>query len=134
MAEPKTGVRRQPFGKMRDGTPVELFTLIDGPMESRIITYGRILVSLTIPDRNGRSEDVALGYHGLEQHVANNNAKNPAFVGAIIGRYANRTAHGRRTLLGKTHSLPANHGKNSLQAGLHGFYMWCGMRSPSRMG
>ena len=61
-AETRADVTIQPFGKMRDGTPVELVTLIDGPREARIITYGGILVSLTVPDRHGRSEDVVLGY------------------------------------------------------------------------
>jgi aldose 1-epimerase len=69
-AETKADVTIQPFGKMRDGTPVELFTLIDGPMEARIITYGGILVSLTVPDRHGRSEDVVLGYDNLNRHVS----------------------------------------------------------------
>jgi len=47
-AEAKTVVTKQPFGKMPDGNPVELLTLIDGPIEARIITYGGILASLTV--------------------------------------------------------------------------------------
>jgi aldose 1-epimerase len=121
-AETKADVTIQPFGKMRDGTPVELFTLIDGPIEARIITYGGILVSLTVPDRHGRSEDVVLGYDSLEEYVANNNRRNPAFFGAIIGRYANRIAHGSFNLNGKQYSLPANDDENSLHGGPHGFY------------
>jgi aldose 1-epimerase len=122
MAEANTGMRREPFGKMRDGTPVELFTLTDGRMEAQIIPYGGTLVSLTVPDRNGRVEDVVLGYDSLDQYVANNNGTNPAFLGAIIGRYANRIAHGRFTLQGKTYSLPTNDCENSLHGGPHGFY------------
>ena len=113
---------RQPFGRMRDGTPVEIFSLIDGPIEARIMTYGGILVSLAVPDRNGRSEDVVLGYDRLDQYVANNREKNPAFFGAIIGRYANRIAHGSFTLRGKTYSLLTSDGKNSLHGGPQGFY------------
>lgn len=107
---------------MRDGTPVEVFSLIDGPIEARIMTYGGILVSLAVPDRNGRSEDVVLGYDRLDQYVANNHQKNPAFFGAIIGRYANRIAHGSFTLRGNTYSLLTNDGKNSLHGGPQGFY------------
>jgi aldose 1-epimerase len=122
LAETKTDVTIQPFGRMRDGTPVELFTPTDGPIEARIITYSGILVSLTVPARNGRSEDVVLGYDSLDEYVANNNARNPAFFGAIIGRYANRIARGRFNLSGNTYSLPRNNGENSLHGGPHGFY------------
>ena len=113
---------RQPFGRMRDGTPVEVFSLIDGPIEARIMTYGGILVSLAVPDRDGRSEDVVLGYDHLDQYVANNHEKNPAFFGAIIGRYANRIAHGSFPLRGKTYSLLTNDGKNALHGGPQGFH------------
>ena len=121
-AETKADVTIQPFGKMRDGNPVAPFTLIDGPMEARIITYGGTLVSLTVPDRHGRSEDVVLGYDSLDEYVTNNNRRNPAFFGAIIGRYANRIAHGHFNLNGKVYSLPANDDENSLHGGPRGFY------------
>jgi aldose 1-epimerase len=122
LSEANTDVTRQLFGKLRDGTPVELFTLVDDLIEARIMTYGGILVSLTVPDRNGRPEDVVLGYDTLDQYVANNRGKSPAFFGAIIGRYANRIAHGSFTLNGQTYTLPTNDGRNSLHGGPHGFY------------
>lgn len=128
VAEGKTNVTQQSFGKMPDGTPVEIFTLTDGPFEARIMTYGGIVVSLKVPDRHGKPEDVVLGFDALDGYVANNNAKGTAFFGAVIGRYANRIAHGAFTLNGKNYSVPLNDGPNSLHGGPHGFHnvVWKG--------
>jgi aldose 1-epimerase len=120
-AEAKTKVTSQPFGKMPDGTAVEIFTLSDGPYEARIATYGGIVVSLKAPDRNGRSADVVLGFDDLNGYVANFNSPSTAFFGAIIGRYGNRIARGSFTLNGKKYSLPLNNGENTLHGGPHGF-------------
>jgi aldose 1-epimerase len=119
--EAKTKVTSQPFGKMPDGTPVEIYTLSDGVYEARIITYGGVVVSLKAPDRNGKPADVVLGFDDLDGYVANFNGPSDAFFGAIIGRYANRIAQGRFTLDGVQYSLPLNDGKNSLHGGPHGF-------------
>ena len=122
LAEAKTTVTTQPFGKMPDGTSVEVFTLSDGTVEARIISYGGILVSLKTPDRNGNSADVVLGFDDLDGYVANSNgAKGGAFFGALVGRYANRIANGTFTLDGKKYSLPINNAPNSLHGGPHGF-------------
>jgi|HubBroStandDraft_3_1064219.scaffolds.fasta_scaffold24405_2 aldose 1-epimerase len=120
-AEAKTKVTSQPFGKMPDGTPVEIYLLSDGGYEARIATYGGILLSLKAPDRNGKSVDVVLGFDDVDGYVANFNGSSDAFFGAIIGRYANRIAHGTFALAGKTYSLPLNDGANSLHGGPHGF-------------
>lgn len=120
-AEAKTKVTSQPFGKMPDGTPVEIYTLSDGAYEARIATYGGILVSFKAPDRNGKTGDVVLGFDNLDGYVANFNGPSNAFFGAIIGRYANRIAHGSFTLDGNKYSLPKNNGENTLHGGPHGF-------------
>jgi aldose 1-epimerase len=119
--EAKTKVTSQPFGKTPDGTPVEIYTLSDGAYEARIATYGGILVSMKTPDRNGKPGDVVLGFDNLDGYVANFNGPSDAFFGALIGRYANRIAHGSFTLDGKKYSLPLNNGENSLHGGPHGF-------------
>jgi len=119
--EAKTKVTSQPFGKLPDGTPVELFMLTDGTYEARITTYGGIVVSLKTPDRQGKSADVVLGFDNVGGYVANFNGPSDAFFGAIIGRYANRIAHGSFTLDGEKYSLPLNNGENSLHGGPHGF-------------
>jgi aldose 1-epimerase len=119
--EAKTKVTSQPYGKLPDGTPVEIFTLSDGAYEARITNYGGVLVSLQAPDRQGKAADIVLGFDDLEGYVANFNGPSDSFFGAIIGRYANRIAHGSFTLNGKKYSLPLNNGANSLHGGTHGF-------------
>lgn len=119
--EAETKVKSQPFGKLPDGTAVEIFTLSDGAIEAQIATYGGIVVSLKTPDRNGKVGDVVLGFDDLDGYYANFNGPADAFFGALIGRYANRIAHGTFTLDGKTYHLPLNNGANSLHGGPHGF-------------
>jgi aldose 1-epimerase len=119
--EATTKVTSQPFGKMPDGTSVEIFTLSDGAYEARIATYGGVLVSMKTPDRNGKVTDVVLGFDDLAGFVSNFNGTSDAYFGAIIGRYANRIAHGTFALDGRKYSLPLNNGENSLHGGPHGF-------------
>lgn len=115
--EAKTQVTKQPFGKTTDGTPVEIYTLKDGTVEARIMTYGGIVQSLKIPDRKGKTADVVLGFDSLEGYE-----KNPGpYFGALIGRYANRIAHGQFKLDGHTYTLPKNDGDNTLHGGTRGF-------------
>jgi len=121
IAEAKTKVTSEPFGKMPDGTAVEIYTLSDGACEARISTYGGILVSMKTPDRAGKSADVVLGFDDVSGYVANFNGPSNAFFGAIIGRYANRIAHASFTLDGQKYSLPKNNGENTLHSGPHGF-------------
>jgi aldose 1-epimerase len=110
-------VRKAWFGQTPDGTPVDIYTLANGKLEARIMTYGGIVVSLRVPDRRGTMDDVVLGYDSLDKYIANNS---PHF-GALIGRYGNRIAHGKFTLDGKTYLLPKNDGDNTLHGGPHGF-------------
>jgi aldose 1-epimerase len=112
----KTNVTKQAFGQTPDGTAVDLYTLADGKVEARITNYGGIIVSLRTPDRNGKLDDVVLGYDSFDGYLAN-----PAYFGAIIGRYANRIAHGSFQLDGKTYSVPKNDGDNALHGGVSGF-------------
>jgi aldose 1-epimerase len=121
IVEAQTNVTKQSFGKMPDGTPVDIFTLRDDLVEARIMTYGGIVVSLKVPDRGGKSDDVVLGFDSLDEYVANSNGKNGAFIGALIGRYGNRIAQGSFTLDGKKYHLPLNNGPHSLHGGPHGF-------------
>jgi aldose 1-epimerase len=115
--EAKTQVTKHPFGKTTDGTPVEIYTLKDGTVEARIMTYGGIIQSLKIPDRKGNIADVVLGFDSLSGYE-----KNPGpYFGALIGRYANRIAHGEFKLDGHTYTLPKNDGDNTLHGGTRGF-------------
>ncbi|MBZ5665465.1 MAG: galactose mutarotase [Acidobacteriia bacterium] len=120
-AETNTKVTSQPFGKLPDGTPVELYTLSDGAYEAQIATYGGVLVSMKTPDRKGKAADVVLGFDDVDGYFTNFNGPSDAFFSAIIGRYANRIAHGSFTLDGQKYSLPKNNGENTLHGGPHGF-------------
>ncbi len=112
----KTNITKHAFGHTGDGTAVELYTLANDKVEARITNYGGIIVSLRAPDRDGKLDDIVLGYDSLDRYIAKT-----AYFGAIIGRYANRIAHGSFQLDGKTYSTPKNDGDNTLHGGIVGF-------------
>jgi aldose 1-epimerase len=115
--EAKPTIEKQAFGKTADGTPVDLYTLTnDKGLEAKITTYGGIIVSLKVPDRNGMLGDVVLGYGALEGYLKDN-----PYFGALIGRYANRIAKGRFTLDDIKYQLAQNNGENHLHGGVVGF-------------
>lgn len=107
---------RRPFGQMPDGAPVEEITLRDGALTCKIITYGGAVRSLTVPDRDGNPVDVVLGFDTLEDYRAQDK-----YIGALVGRYANRVGGARFTLDGVEYALAANDGENSLHGGNVGF-------------
>jgi aldose 1-epimerase len=112
----KTSVAKQAFGHTSEGTAVDIYTLADGKVEARIMTYGGIVVSLRTPDRNGKIDDVVLGCDSVEKYEAQT-----AHFGGIIGRYANRIAHGSFKLDGQKYAIQKNHGDNALHGGTRGF-------------
>lgn len=121
-AEAKSSMKKQPFGKTADGQPVDLYTLTNkAGMQATITNFGGIVTSLTAPDRNGKMDDVVLGYDQLDGYLTNK-----AFFGALIGRYGNRIAHGEFKLGGTTYNVPKNDGQNSLHGGNTGFnkHLW----------
>jgi aldose 1-epimerase len=120
VAEMQGQVTKQPFGKTPDGTPVDIYTLKSDSIEARIITYGGIIQSIKVPDKSGKSTDVVLGFDSLDGYTGGPKP-NPAFFGAIIGRYANRIGGGQFTLDGKTYHTPLNDGPNTLHSGPKGF-------------
>jgi aldose 1-epimerase len=110
-------VEKESFGKTKDGTEVFLYTLKNkSGMEAQITNFGGIVVSLKAPDRNGKIDDVVLGFDKLADYEA----PDPYF-GAIIGRYANRIANGRFTLEGKQYQVSVNEPPNMLHGGKVGF-------------
>jgi aldose 1-epimerase len=124
----KTEVSKRSGGKLPDGAPVEIYTLKDEKIEVQIMTYGGFVISLKVPDRSGKMEDVVLGFDEPSGYYENNHSKGAAFFGPIVGRYANRIAHGKFTLDGKEYTLPKNNGDNTLHGGPGGFHnrMWTG--------
>jgi aldose 1-epimerase len=96
---------------------VDIYTLKNARgIEARIMTYGATLMSLKTPDRAGRLADIVLGFDTPEPYLAG-----VPYLGAVIGRYANRIGHARFSLDGTTYPLPANNGVNSLHGGIRGF-------------
>jgi aldose 1-epimerase len=115
-AHSQTRVTSEPFGKLPDGTDIDIYTLKSPTLEARIMTFGGVIVSLKAPDRQGRPTDIVLGYDSFDPYIAN-----PAYFGAIVGRYANRIAKAQFTLDGKQFTLVKNDGENSLHGGERGF-------------
>jgi len=111
------GIEKRDFGQSVEGRPVHLYTLANaGGMEVKITNYGATLVSLVVPDRDGKPADVVLGYDRLEDYIAGK-----YYFGCIAGRYANRIAGGKFTLNGAQYRLTINDGDNHLHGGRRGF-------------
>jgi aldose 1-epimerase len=109
----KSGVQQKDFGT-RDGRSIILYTLTNSHgVEVRAMNYGGIILSFRVPDRKGQLADIVLGHEKAEGYMPN-----PPYLGAIVGRYANRIANGTFTLDGKTYTLPKNDGPNTLHGGL----------------
>lgn len=107
---------RMDFGELKDGTSIEAIVLSNSNGTSAtIITLGATIQSLSVPGRDGRSEDIVLGYRTADEYL-----ENPQYFGATVGRYANRIAGGRFTLDGKHYTLPKNDGPNHLHGGPQG--------------
>jgi aldose 1-epimerase len=106
-----------PAGTTARGEAVSVYTLKNAHgIELQVLDYGGIILSLTVPDRSGRSADVVLGLDSLADYV-----RASPYFGAIIGRYGNRIARGRFTLDGRTYTLARNNGPNHLHGGVRGF-------------
>jgi len=106
-----------PFGTTTTGEVVDLFTMTNANgIEVRAITWGGIILSIKTPDRDGRWDDIVLGFDSLEPYEAGS-----PYFGSIIGRYGNRIAGGQFTLDGETFALATNNGPNHLHGGDVGF-------------
>src|SRR5262249_16191712 len=94
---PHPSVDREPFATLPDGRPVDVITLSNGGrMQVRVLTFGAIIQSLHAPDRDGKLDDLVLGYDALGDYV-----RDTRYFGAIVGRYANRIAGARFTIGGR---------------------------------
>jgi len=113
------------FGKTKDGQAIYRYVLSNkSGAEAVIISYGADLVSVKVPDRNGKTADIVLGYDSIDGYE-----QDKSYVGATIGRYGNRIARGQFTLDGTVFHLPKNDGPNSLHGGARGFNkrLWTGV-------
>ena len=106
------------FGKLPDGTPIEKYTLQNSNgVQATVITYGGILQALVVPDKNGKGDDIVLGFDDVDGYIKNGNV----YFGATIGRFGNRIADGRFEIDGNTYQIPQNDGSNALHGGPKGF-------------
>ncbi|MEU1459216.1 aldose epimerase family protein [Streptomyces sp. NPDC005727] len=104
------------FGRLADGTKVYRWSLQNGGIRMKVLSYGGVVQTLEVPDARGRHANVVAGFDGIDDYVA----KSPYF-GALIGRYGNRIGKGQFTLDGKSYQLSVNDGVNSLHGGAKGF-------------
>ncbi len=110
-------ITKKLYGTLKDGAEVFVYTLDNGKgLSAEILTYGGIIKNLYVTDKNGVKTDVVLGRDTLEDYLTNS-----GYLGAAIGRHANRIARGEFELNGKTYHVGINEGKNSLHGGKIGY-------------
>jgi aldose 1-epimerase len=115
----KPAILPEAFNKLIDGKQVELFTLKNkNGLEMTVTNFGGRVVSLMVPDKNGKMEDVVLGFDRIDGYLNGNET----FFGAAIGRYGNRIAKGSFTLDSTQYRLAINNSPNSLHGGPGGFF------------
>lgn len=114
--QPMIRITRTVFGNV-DGKEVYLYELnYPDKMIIRLTNYGGIVTSLVVPDKNGKMDDVVLGFDSLQSYLNGH-----PYFGCIAGRYANRIAEGRFSIDGREYQLATNNGPNALHGGIKGF-------------
>jgi aldose 1-epimerase len=116
-----SGITNEPFGEV-DGQVVARYVLANANgMSVAVLTYGGIVQSIDVPDRDGKIGNVALGFATLADY-----RRASPYFGCIAGRYANRIAGGKFSLDGAEHQLAVNNPPNSLHGGAKGFdkHVW----------
>lgn len=114
----KSGLNTHDFEGKVDGKEVKMYVLSNNKgAEITVINYGAKVVSLMIPDKDGKLTDIVLGHNNLEEYL---NSQEPYF-GAVCGRTGNRVAKGKFTIDGTEYQLAINNGPNNLHGGLRGF-------------
>lgn len=114
----KSGLNPAGFSGNIDGKEVKMYVLTNSKgAEATVLNYGGKIVSLSVPDKNGKLVDVVLGHNNLDEYLS---SEEPYF-GAVCGRTGNRIAKGKFTLDGVTYQLAINNGPNNLHGGLKGF-------------
>jgi len=108
-------LKKKHFGSV-DGQTVYLYTLKAGFITLRVMNYGATITSIEMPDRNLQLHNIVAGFSKLDEYL-----KPHPYLGAVIGRFANRIAHGKFTLDGKRYQLSINDSPNHLHGGFGGF-------------
>lgn len=126
------GIQKEIFGTTSEGKEVYLYTLINSHgTVAKVTNYGAVLVGLCTKDREGKTEDIVLGYDNVAQYEENNPG-----MGAVIGRHANRIRNASFTLNGKAYQIEKNDGNNNLHSGPLGYHrrIWEAQEKDSSMG
>ena len=125
-------IKKDIWGKTEDGQTVDLYTLVNqNGIVASITSYGALLTSLKVPDRNGKLDDIVLGFDSLAGYL-----KGHPYFGCTTGRVANRIAKGKFTLDGAHYTLATNNGPNHLHGGKVGLdkRVWKSRIIPSDLG
>lgn len=110
-------ISKSPFGRAPDGAEVSLYTLRNSRgLAVRVTNYGGIVTAIELPDGSGKPVNIALGFDSIDPYL-----EGTPYFGALVGRCANRIAHGKFTLDGVEYRLPLNDGHHHLHGGTHGF-------------
>ncbi|WP_329616369.1 galactose mutarotase [Streptomyces brevispora] len=112
-----TAMRTEDFGTLGDGTAVHRWTLERDGTRVRVLTYGGVVQSVEVPDRDGVRTGVALGLPDLASYLKYTGP----YFGALVGRYANRIGGAAFELDGRTCHLTRNEGRNHVHGGALGF-------------
>jgi len=109
-------ILKESFGEF-EGKQVDIYTLKnENNIKVKITNYGGIITSIMVPDKNGKFDDVVLGYNNLKDYLDNS-----SYFGALVGRYANRIGNAKFSLDGQEYTLAKNNWVNSLHGGVKGF-------------
>lgn len=113
-----SGLKKADFVSEVNGKPTALYVMKNkNGAEACLTNYGGRLVSVMVPDKNGKMTDVVLGYDNVADYIASDGN-----FGGLIGRYGNRIAQGKFTLDGVTYELPHNDNGHCLHGGPQGFH------------
>jgi aldose 1-epimerase len=113
----KEMVTTQSFGSF-GGKDVSLYTLTNKKGDVlKLSNYGAVIVEIIVPDRNGKKENVTLGYDNFDGYV-----NGDPYFGKVVGQYANRIARGKFTLDGVDYTLAINNPPNALHGGPTGWH------------
>lgn len=105
------------FNKEVDGKQVSLYTMHNGDITMQVTNFGGRVVALWMPDNRGSFEDIVLGYDHIDKYLNNEGER---YLGAVVGRCANRISNASFTLNDSVYQLPKNDGENTLHGGLKG--------------
>ncbi|MBQ9756131.1 MAG: galactose mutarotase [Clostridia bacterium] len=108
-------MKKEIFGYI-ENNPIYKYTISDGKITASVLNYGAVWHSFVVSDQKKGDIDLIIGYKNLEDYV-----NRGGYLGAIVGRVANRIAFARFTMNGKTYNLSKNNGEHSLHGGENGF-------------